>query len=293
MRERTPFPRELLARLPNLKLLLTTGTRNASLDLDALKERKIPVAGAVDNTATHATGTDSTTQHCVALILAAARNIVPDDASVKSGGWQTSYAAGLSGKVFGTVGLGRLGAHVARIMNVAFGMKVVAWSSNLTQEAADEKAKSCGLPVEGPDGEKTFKVVSKEELFRTADVVSIHLVLSDRSRGTISTGDLELMKPSSIFVNTSRGPLVVEEDLIGVLEKGLIRCAALDVFNLEPLPLDSKWRTIKWGQDGRSQVLLTPHMGYVEKGTLDAWYRQQVENIRRWEKGEGLLCSFF
>lgn len=293
MRERTPFPKDLIARLPNLKLLLTTGLRNASLDLHALKERNIPVAGAVDSGPARSVGTDSTTQHCVVLILAAARNIAPDDASVKSGGWQTSYAAGLSGKVFGTVGLGRLGVSVAKIMNIAFGMKVVAWSSNLTQEAADEKAKSAGLPVEDANGRKTFKVMSKEELFKTADVVSIHLVLSERSKGIISAKDLELMKSTAIFVNTSRGPLVVEEDLLSVLEKGLIRGAALDVFNLEPLPLDSKWRTTKWGEDGRSQVLLTPHMGYVEKGTLDAWYQQQVENIERWEKGEALTSSFF
>ncbi|KAB5578605.1 D-isomer specific 2-hydroxyacid dehydrogenase [Coniochaeta sp. 2T2.1] len=285
MRERTPFPKELIARLPNLKLLLTTGMRNASLDLEAFKERGIPVAGAVEGGRT--VGTDSTTQHCVALILAAARNIAPDDASVKSGGWQTSYAAGLAGKVLGVVGLGRLGVNVAKIMNIAFGMRVVAWSSNLTQEAADEKAQQAGLPVE-TDGEKTFKVVSKEELFKTADVVSIHLVLSDRSRGVISAKDLELMKKTAIFVNTSRGPLVEEEDLLGVLEKGLIRTAAVDVFNLEPLPKDSKWRTTKWGEDGRSQVLLTPHMGYVEKGTLDTWYSQQVENVKRWAKGEAM-----
>jgi phosphoglycerate dehydrogenase-like enzyme len=171
-------------------------------------------------------------------------------------------------------------------------MRIVAWSSNLTQEAADEKAKAAGLPVES-NGEKTFKVVSKEELFKSADVVSIHLVLSDRSKGVIAAGDLALMKPTAIFVNTSRGPLVVEEDLIDALEKGQIRTAALDVFNIEPLPLDSKWRTTKWGQEGRSQVLLTPHMGYVEKGTLDAWYQQQVENIKRWEKGEALTSAFF
>lgn len=292
MRERTPFPRDLIARLPSLKLLLTTGTRNASLDLEALKERGIPVAGAVDTGHAKNVGTDSTTQHCVALILAAARNVAPDDASVKSGGWQTGYAAGLSGKVFGTVGLGRLGVAVARIMYWAFGMRVVAWSSNLTQEAADEKAKEAGLPVE-VDGEKTFKVVSKEELFKTADVVSIHLVLSDRSRGAIGAADLALMKPTAIFVNTSRGPLVVEEDLIAALESGRIRTAALDVFNIEPLPLNSKWRTTNWGRDGRSQVLLTPHMGYVEKGTLDAWYQQQGENIKRWEEGEALTSAFF
>lgn len=291
MRERTPFPAELIARLPNLKLLLTTGLRNASLDLDALKQRGIPVAGAVDH-GRKAAGTDSTTEHCVSMILAAARNIAQDDLSVKSGGWQTSCAMGLSGKVFGTVGLGRLGLAVARIMVQAFGMRVVAWSNNLTQAAADRQATAAGLPVEDADGEKTFKVVSKEELFRTADVVSLHLVLSDRSRGIISAEDLSLMKPTSIFVNTSRGPLVVEEDLLDVLGKGRIRAAALDVYEIEPLPLDSRWRTTSWGQDGRSHVLLTPHMGYVEKGTLDAWYREQVENIKRWHNGEALTSSF-
>lgn len=292
MRERTPFPADLIARLPNLKLLLTTGNRNAALDLGALKARGIPVAGALD-TAARTAGVDSTTEHCVALILAAARNIAHDDLSVKSGGWQTSYALGLAGKVFGTAGLGRLGVKVAKIMSQSFGMRVVAWSRNLTQEAADEQARLAGLPVEDSDGEKTFKVVSKEELFKTADVLSLHLVLSDRSRGIISSADLALMKPTAIFINTSRGPLVVEQDLLDTLNNGRIRGAALDTFDLEPLPLDSKWRTTSWGRDGRSQVLLTPHMGYVEKGALDVWYQQQVENIKRWQKGEALTLSLY
>ncbi|KAL1882119.1 hypothetical protein VTK73DRAFT_2210 [Phialemonium thermophilum] len=288
MRERTPFPGDLVARLPNLKLLLTTGARNASLDLKAFKERGIPVAGTSDGGAWTRVGADSTTQHCIALVLAAARNIAQDDASVKSGGWQTGYAVGLPGKTLGVVGLGRLGVRVAKILHQVFGMRVIAWSSNLTQEAADEKAKSEGLPVENADGEKTFKVVSKEELFRTADVVSVHLVLSDRSRGIISAKDLSLLKPTAIFVNTSRGPLVVEQDLLDTLEKGRIRSAALDVFDIEPLPLDSKWRTTSWGENGRSHVLLSPHMGYVAEDTMNSWYKQQVENIKRWEKGEEL-----
>ncbi|AEO53078.1 D-isomer-specific 2-hydroxyacid dehydrogenase-like protein [Thermothelomyces thermophilus ATCC 42464] len=287
MRERTPFTAELIARLPNLKLLLTTGNRNRGLDLDAFQARGIPVAGAVDRNSS--VGSESTTEHCVAMILAAARNIAQDDLSVKTGGWQTVPAVALGGKVFGTVGLGRLGTAVGRIMHLAFGMRVVAWSENLTQERADEKAREAGLPVEDARGEKTFKVVSKEELFRTADVVSLQLVLSDRSRGCITAKDLELMKPTAIFVNTSRGPLVVEKDLLEVLEQGKIRAAALDVFDLEPLPLDSRWRTTKWGEDGRSRVLLTPHMGYVEEATLNGWYDMQVENLLRWEKGEELL----
>ena len=293
MRERTPFPRELIVRLPRLKLLLTTGNRNLALDLDAFKERGIPVVGAVDKAHPGSVGSVSTTEHCVAMILAAARNIAQDDHEVKTGGWQTASAVSLHGKTLGQVGLGRLGIAVAKIMHSAFGMRIAAWSPNLTQEAADEKAKAAGFPVEDERGEKTFKVVSKEELFKTSDVISVHIVLSDRSRGSIGEKDLSLMKPSAIFVNTSRGPLVVEEDLLNALDKGQIRAAALDVFELEPLPLDSRWRTTKWGKDGRSQVLLTPHMGYVEQTTLEGWYEQQVDNVERWAKGEPLLQSLY
>jgi len=222
------------------------------------------------------------------MILAAARNIAQDDHEVKTGCWQTTSSISLYGKTLGIVGLGRLGVAVAKILHGAFGMRVVAWSPNLTQETADEKATGAGFPAKGSNGEKTFKVVSKEELFKTADIVSVHIVLSDRSRGSISATDLAVMKPSAIFVNTSRGPLVVEEDLLAALEKGQIRAAGLDVFELEPLPLDSKWRTTQWGRDGRSQVLLTPHTGYVEQATLEGWYEQQVENLERWAKGEEL-----
>ena len=288
MRERTPFPAELIARLPNLRLLLTTGTRNASLDLPALQSRGIPVAGTADLAGTRAAGTDSTTQHCVTLILALARDVVGGDASVKSGGWQTGFATGLAGKTLGVVGLGRLGVTTARIMSTAFGMRVVAWSSNLTQEAADEKARAAGLPIEGADGEKTFKVVSRDELFRTADVISVHLVLSDRSRGLITSQDLSKMKPSSFLVNTSRGPLIVEKDLLDTVKAGGIAGVALDVFDQEPLPADSEWRSQDWGKNGTSRVLLTPHMGYVEEGAITSWYQQQIANIERWARGESL-----
>lgn len=288
MRERTPFPKELISRLPNLKLLLTSGLRNASLDLSTFKEHGIPVAGSVDKSRKDI-GTDSTTQHTVALILSLARNIPDSDADMKSGLWQTSFATGLSGKTLGVVGLGRLGVTTARIMSVAFGMKVVAWSANLTQKAADEKARDAGLPVEGSDGEKTFKVVSRDELFSTADVVSIHLVLSDRSRGLITSADLSKMKTSSFFINTSRGPLVVEKDLLNTLKAGGIRGAAVDVFDVEPLPINSEWRSEEWGKGGRSRVVVTPHMGYVEPDHISDWYAQQVENIKRWEAGEALV----
>jgi phosphoglycerate dehydrogenase-like enzyme len=186
------------------------------------------------------------------------------------------------------VGLGRLGVSTAKIMYQAFGMRVVAWSSSLTQEVADQKAKDAGLPVE-VDGEKTLRVVGKEELFREADVVSVHYVLSERSRGIVGAEELALMKESALVVNTSRGPLVVEDALLRVLEEGKIRGAALDVFDLEPLPQDSKWRTTKWGEDGRAHVLLSPHMGYVEEHTMGNWYDEQVEIIERWHKGQDLL----
>ena len=293
MRERTPFPGTLVDRLPNLKLLLTTGPRNASIDVAACHARGVVVAGtAGGGGATR--GPDSTTQHCVAMILSLARGLARDDAVVKTGGWQTICATGLAGKTFGVVGLGRLGASVSRIMHLAFGMRIVAWSPNLTQEKADEQARAAGLPVvaDVETGERTFTAVSREELFASADVVSVQLVLSERSRGLIGAADLVRMKPSALFVNTSRGPIVVEADLLEAARKGTIRGVALDVFELEPLPLSSEWRTIKWGEGGRSQVLLTPHMGYVEEETLSSWYKLQVENILRWQKGEALATVF-
>lgn len=288
MRERTPFPAELVNRLPNLKLLLTTGERNASIDVKACLARNIPVAG----TTGEKKNPDSTTQHCVALILALARNIPQDDASMKTGGWQPNFATGLAGKVFGTVGLGRLGVTVSRIMNLAFGMKVVAWSTNLTQEAADEKAKAAGLPIEDENGVKTFKVVSRDELFASADVVSVQLVLSDRSRGLITANDLGKLKKSALFVNTARGPIVVENDLLEVAKKGSIRGVGLDVYEIEPLPTSSEWRTTRWGEDGRSQVVLTPHTGYVQEDNIVNMYAKQVENILRWQKGEAMATIF-
>ena len=295
MRERTPFPAVLIEKLPNLKLLLSTGGRNLSIDLEAAKKHGIHVTGApgkgrTDSLALPETkrGPDSTTQHAVALILGIARNIASDDKIVKEGGWQTELTTGLSGKAFGILGLGRLGANVAKIMYLVFGMRIIAWSSSLTQEAADLKAKEAGLPVE-TNGEKTFKVVGKEDLFKEADVVSVHYVLSDRSRGIVGAKELALMKKSALFINTSRGPLVDEDSLLAVLKEGKIRGAAIDVFNLEPLPKDSQWRDSKWGTEGRSHVLLSPHMGYVEEETMNNWYDEQVEIIEKWHKGEPLL----
>ncbi|CZR54942.1 probable glyoxylate reductase [Phialocephala subalpina] len=297
MRERTPFPKELLKQLPNLKFLPTTGHRNAGIDMAACKELGIKVTGAMGTGRSDSNkvagkkrkGPDSTTQHAIALILGLARGIAQDDKVVKEGGWETGLATGLSGKNFSTLGLGRLGGNVAKIMHLAFGMRILAWSSSLTQEKADEKARELGLDVEDEEGEKAFKVVSKEELFREADVLSVHYVLSERSRGIVGKEELGWLKKSALLVNTSRGPLVDEEALQAALEKGAIRGAALDVFEIEPLPKDSAWRSTKWGENGRGRLLLSPHMGYVEEETLGNWYEEQVENVERWHKGEELL----
>jgi len=292
MRERTPFPSSLLRELPNLKVLLTTGLRNAAIDLAAAQELGIRVVGApgVGGKTEQANGKgratpDSTTQHCIALILGIARNIAADDGAVREGRWQDNINTGLAGKTLGLVGLGRLGVAVGKIMHAAFGMRVVAWSASLTQEKADDQAVAAGFAP------GAFEAVSKETLFRTADVVSLHYVLSERSRGIVAKEDLERMKPSALLVNTSRGPLIDERVLIEFLKRGHIRGAAIDVFEIEPLPKDSEWRTTKWGVDGRSHVLLTPHMGYVEHEPVSNWYMETVENIERYGNGQELLHS--
>ncbi|RGP69258.1 d-isomer specific 2-hydroxyacid dehydrogenase [Fusarium longipes] len=283
MRERTPFPKELIDRLPQLKLILSNGRHNKAIDMQACHARGVPVTGSDVSKATVAT-----LEHIITMILAVCRDIAQNDAAVKSGKWQTSMVTGVTGKTLGIVGLGRLGSSVARIMSTAFNMKIICWSSNLTQNTADEQAKAQGLPVERPDGEKTFKCVSREELFSSSDIVTLHLLLSDRTRGLITIDDLSRMKQSSFFVNTSRGPLVVEDDLLGILKAGKIRGAALEVFNLEPLPADSEWRDASWGTGGKSQVLVTPHIAFVEEGVLNDFYEHQVAELERWTKGEAL-----
>jgi phosphoglycerate dehydrogenase-like enzyme len=281
MRERTPFPKELIERLPRLKLLLNCGRHNKAIDMEACKSRGIPVTGADSKLSIV-----STLEHIVTMILATCRDIAQNDAAVKAGKWQTSLVTSVHGKTLGIVGLGRLGSSVAHIMHTAFGMKIVCWSSNLTQSVADEQAKAKGLPVDDLEGEKTFMFVSREELFSTSDVVSVHLLLSDRTQGLITLEDLSRMKPCSFFVNTSRGPVVVEKDLLAILKAGKIRAAALDVFNIEPLPADSEWRDSSWGTEGKSQVLITPHIAYVEESVMNEFYAQQVEELDRWSRGE-------
>ncbi|KAG4268169.1 D-isomer specific 2-hydroxyacid dehydrogenase [Fusarium proliferatum] len=283
MRERTPFPKELIDRLPRLKLILNGGRHNKAIDMDACRSRNILVTG---NDAKMATV--STLEHIITLILAACRDIAANDTAIKTGKWQTSLVTGVTGKTLGVAGLGRLGSSVARVMNIAFGMKIICWSSNLTQSTADEQAKAQGLPVHGPDGEKTFKSVSREELFSSSDIVSVHLLLSDRTRGLIASEDLSRMKSSAFFINTSRGPLVVENDLLEILKAGRIRGAALDVFNIEPLPANSEWRDTTWGTNGKSRVILTPHIAYVEEQVMNEFYEHQVMELDRWSKGEPL-----
>lgn len=303
MRERTPFPRALLERLPNLRLLHATGTQHSTFDLVAARELGIIVATAPGRGRTdlseeqrpHAKrditkgGAHPTTQHAWALILALARNVAADDASVKSGGWQSSLAVGLTGKTLGICGLGRLGASTARVGVLAWGMKVVCWSENLTQEKADQRAREVGLPIEDEDGVKTFRLVSKGELFRLADVVSVHYVLGPRSLGVIGEKELGVMKPGAMIVNTSRGPLIDDDALFVALDEGRIRGAALDVFDIEPLPAKSRWRTTPWGKNGSGRVLLTPHMGYVEEEIMHTWYDETAENIERWMRGDEVL----
>lgn len=289
MRERTPLPESILSQLPNLRLLLTTGNRNLSISTPATQTHNITYCGTVPPASTDpfvkaAKARSSTTnEHTFALLLALAKNIPTDDYNVKSnsdGGWATSFVTNLAGKTIGLLGLGRLGAQAAITASLGFGMRVVAWSPNLTQERADEVAASVGQP------KGTFKVVGKEELFETSDVVSVHLVLSERSRGTVGRADLVKMKKDALFVNTSRGPLVDERALLEVLKDGKIGGAALDVFDTEPLSDASEWRTLEWGKGGRSRVVLSPHMGYSERETMHDWYRQQAENVERWLQGE-------
>ncbi|OAP59341.1 hypothetical protein AYL99_06639 [Fonsecaea erecta] len=287
MRERTPFPGDVIRSLPNLKLLLTTGLKNSAIDMVACAEQNIIVAGAKGvgkaGDLSLPTSIDSTAQHCWALILGIARNIARDDAAVKAGLWEISPATGLKGKTLGLLGFGNLGARVAAGGVWAFGMKVMAWSSNLTQEDAEQQARKFGLPP------GTVKVASsKEELLKEADVLSVHYVLSERSRDILGEKELALLKPSALLINTSRGPLINEQALLDTLNRGKIRGAALDVYHVEPLPLDSPWRTTAWGKNGRSEVLLSPHMGYVEEDVMHRWYEDTVSNLELWLEGKDL-----
>jgi phosphoglycerate dehydrogenase-like enzyme len=256
MRERTPFPAELLERLPNLRLLVTTGQRNASIDLDAAARQGVTVCGTEGSW-------QATTELAFGLMLALARHIPQEDAAIRAGGWQTTVGASLDGKTLGIVGLGRLGSAAARI-GAAFGMRLIAWSENLTAERAAE----CGA-----------ELVSRDDLFAAADFVTIHLVLSRRTRGLIGARELALMKPTAFLLNTSRGPIVDEAALLAALEAGTIGGAGLDVFDREPPPVDHPLRTAP-------NTVLTPHLGYVTEDTYRLFYEQTVEDIEAFLAGQ-------
>jgi len=255
MRERTPFPRTLLARLTSLEHLVTSGMRNASIDLDAARRFGIVVTGTPILPYPAA-------EHTWALILALAKRIPADYSAMRAGGWGTALNHGLNGKTLGIVGLGKLGAQVARV-GQAFGMRVVAWSPNLTDERCAE------LGVER---------VSKEALFSTADVVTVHLQLSARSQGLIAGDDLARMKPTAYLINTSRGPIVDESALVAALGAGRIAGAGLDVYATEPLPPGHAFRSLP-------NTVLTPHQGYVTVENYREFFTTAVGNVRAWLDG--------
>ena len=249
MRERTAFPRRMFERLPGLRLLVTTGMANAAIDLAAARDHGVVVSG------TGGLGLP-TAELTWALILGLARHIVAEDRSIREGGWQRTVGSDLAGATLGVVGLGRLGSRVAKI-GLAFGMDVIAWSQNLQSETAQAHG---------------VRAVSKDELFGTADVITIHLQLSERTRGLITKDDLALLKPTASIVNTSRGPIIDEEALLEALSRGQLAGAGLDVFDVEPLPTDHPLRSAP-------RTLLTPHIGYVTDGTYRVFYREAIEDI--------------
>ncbi|MFY0661517.1 MAG: D-2-hydroxyacid dehydrogenase family protein [Shimia sp.] len=256
MRERTPFPKSLIEQLPNLKLLITTGMRNFSIDMNAARAKGIDVCG------TQMTPY-AAFEHSWALLMSLAKQIPAEHQAMASGGWQARTGVGLNGKTIGILGLGKIGAKMARAAK-AFDMNVIAWSPNLTKERADEHGAT---------------LVDKTELFETSDFVTVHMILSDTTRGLIDDRALSGMKKSAFLINTSRGQIIDEAALIGCLEDQHISGAALDVFDIEPLPTAHPLRKL-------SNVILTGHTGYVVQELFDLAYGQAVENVVAWRKGD-------
>ena len=256
MRERTPFPRSLLERLPNLRLLVTTGRRNASFDIEAASDLGIAVCG------TDGAG-EGPTELTWGLILGIVRQIPLEDRLSREGKWGTTVGIGLKGKTIGLLGLGHIGSLVGRVAN-AFDMNVIAWSQNLTAERASE----CGATL-----------VEKDDLFRESDILSVHLVLSQRTRGMVGSRELALMKPSAYLVNISRGPIVDEDALVDALQRKVIAGAALDTFDVEPLPEGHPLLQL-------DNTLICPHLGYVTDDSYRAMYAGVIEDIRAFASGE-------
>ncbi|MCS3424887.1 phosphoglycerate dehydrogenase-like enzyme [Rahnella sp. BIGb0603] len=257
MRERTPFSAALFARLPKLRLLVTSGMRNASVDLAAARENGVTVCGT-------GSGSTAPVELTWALILGLARHLVTENSALRHNGpWQSTVGTGLSGKRLGLLGLGKIGQKVALIAQ-AFGMEVSAWSQNLTAERAAEH----GVEL----------AASKEALLKTSDVVSVHLVLSERTRGLLGAPELALMKPDALLINTSRAAIVDQPALLHALQTGQIAGAGLDVFETEPLPPGDPFRVLP-------NVLATPHLGYVSDGNYQAYFREAVEDIQAFLAG--------
>lgn len=255
MRERTPFPARVIDALPNLKLIVTTGLWNAVLDSEHAVRKGITVSG----TQSIQSGTPELTW---LLVLALGRRLVDETASLRSGGWQTGVGMDLRKRTLGLMGLGTIGGRVAGVAN-AFGMRVLAWSHNLTAE----RATAMGATL-----------VDKQTLLRESDFVSLHLRLSERTHHIIGAQELSAMKSSAYLINTSRGPLINEVDLIAALRRGTIAGAGLDVFEIEPLPADHAFRQLP-------NVLATPHVGYVTEAAYSQFFLQMVEDVRAWLEG--------
>jgi phosphoglycerate dehydrogenase-like enzyme len=257
MRERTPFSRALFEKLPKLKLLVTTGKRNASIDLEAAKARNVLVCN------TGGAGR-STAELAIGLMIALARHLRQEFHTMRPGGdWQTTLGFDLEGRTLGIIGLGNLGAKVGKIGN-AMGMKVIAWSESLTGERAREQG---------------AERVEKDELFKRSDVVSIHSVLSPRTRGLVGARELGLMKPTALLINTSRGPIIDEAALLAALKDKRIAGFGGDTFDVEPLPDDHPLRS-------EPRALLTPHLGYVTEETYRGFYAGMVQAIEAWLAGK-------
>lgn len=256
IRERTPFPRSLIDQLPNLKLLVTPCMRNLAIDMQACAERGIPVCGTDP-------GRPATAELTWLLILALSKQLIPEQRSVQEGLWGVSRVIGIEGRTIGVVGLGKLGARVAEIAR-AFGMNVLAWSPSLTEERAAE----CGA-----------RRVEFDQLLADSDVVSIHVILGERSRGLIGARELALMKPDSYLINTSRGPIVDEDALISALRERRIGGAGLDVFDVEPLPQDHPLRNM-------DNIVTTPHLGGFTEDNYKIWFSEALEDIEAWLSGK-------
>ncbi|MFD0422540.1 D-2-hydroxyacid dehydrogenase family protein [Streptomyces parvus] len=258
LRERVPFPAELFARLPRLRLLVASGMRNSVIDFDAARRHGVEVCGT-------ASSSTPPVELTWALLLGLARGIVPEAEALRAGGpWQSTLGADLHGRTLGLLGLGKIGARVAQV-GLAFGMDVVAWSQNLTKERADE----VGVRL----------AASKEELLAESDFVSVHLALGERTRGLIGAAELARMRPTAYLINTSRAAIVDTDALLAALNAGTIAGAATDVFDVEPLPADDPARSAP-------RLLATPHLGYVTRANYETYYGQAVEDIRAFLDGQ-------